>query len=37
MSAQVDQFIAERVVSKGKQLAPWGRGILAVVHGFGEG
>jgi hypothetical protein len=36
VAATVDQFIAERVPKKTKQLAPWGRGILVIVHGFDE-
>lgn len=36
VNTQVDEFISERVVSKGRQLAPWGRGILVIVHGFDE-
>lgn len=32
----VDQFILERVDKKTLQLAPWGRGILVIVHGLGE-
>jgi hypothetical protein len=36
VAAQVDQFIVERIAKKTAQLAPWGRGILAIVHGFDE-
>ena len=33
--AYVDRFIAEAMAKKVRQLEPWGRGILVVVHGFG--
>ena len=36
MPRQVDDFIRERVASKGPQLTPWGRGILVTVHGSSE-
>lgn len=36
LSHMVDMFIAERVLSKGRQMTPWGRSILVVVHGFRE-
>jgi hypothetical protein len=33
VATQVDAFILECVEKKGSQLAPWGRGILAIAHG----
>lgn len=33
-ASTVDQFILERIARKTSQLAPWGKGILVIVHGF---
>lgn len=35
IEAQVDQFLFERIPKKTAQLAPWGIGILVIVHAFG--
>lgn len=34
VASMVDQFIVERIARKTSQLAPLGRGILVMVHGF---
>jgi len=36
IASQVDAFILECIEKKGAQMAPWGRGILVIVHGFHE-
>lgn len=36
VAAQVDEFVAERATSKARQLGPWGRSVLVIVHGWEE-
>jgi hypothetical protein len=36
VALQVDSFILECIARKGSQMAPWGRGILVIGHGFYE-